>query len=92
MISANSLNLILSILRTFFDLYLVVIMVRISLTWFPSINWYAQPFYSLSKFVDSYIHMFRGIIPSIVGMDVSPVLAILLLQNLAKMVNNIHAE
>jgi YggT family protein len=85
----NSLNLILSSLVSFFQIYLILLLVRVSLTWFPSVNWYSQPFYSLSRLTDPYLKMFRGIVPPLIGMDISPILGFILLQSLTQIVSNV---
>lgn len=64
-----------------FYFYLVLIFIRIFLTWIPSINWEQQPFSWMRSITDPYLNIFRGIIPPIGGtLDISPVLAIILLQ------------
>ena len=62
---------------------------RVSLTWFPNINWYTQPFYYLSRLTDPYLRIFRGIVPPLIGMDLSPILAFVLLQCIMKIASNI---
>ena len=62
---------------------------RVSLTWFPNINWYTQPFYYLSRLTDPYLRIFRGIVPPLIGMDISPILAFVLLQCIMKIAGNI---
>jgi YggT family protein len=49
------------------------------LTWFPSVDWSNQPFAALSQISDPYLNLFRSIIPSLGGMDFSPILAFLAL-------------
>ena len=49
------------------------------ITWFPNFNTYTQPFYSLGKMTDPYLKVFRGLIPAIFGIDLSPILGFLLL-------------
>jgi len=61
----NSLTLIFSSFIGFLQIYLILLLVRVSLTWFPNVNWYAQPFYSLSRLTDPYLKIFRGIVPPI---------------------------
>jgi YggT family protein len=85
----NSLTLILATLLTFFKIYLAVLLVRITLTWFPSVNWYSQPFYSLSRLADPYLQVFRGVVPPLGGMDISPLLGLYLLQCLIQIVSNV---
>ena len=59
----------------FFKFYMVALTLRIYLTWFPNINFYTQPFSSLGKMTDPYLRLFRGIIPPLLGLDLSPLLA-----------------
>ena len=64
-----------------FYFYLVLIFIRIFLTWIPSINWDQQPFKWMRSVTDPFLNIFRGIIPPIGGvLDISPILAIILLQ------------
>ena len=64
-----------------FHFYFILIIFRILLSWLPSIDWSAQPFAGIRSATDPFLNIFRGIIPPIGGMlDISPVLAIILLQ------------
>jgi YggT family protein len=56
----------------FFKFYIVLLTIRVYLTWFPNINFYVQPFSSLGKMTDPYLRLFRGIIPPLIGFDLSP--------------------
>ena len=76
----NPLTLLFSSFIGFLQIYLILLLVRVSLTWFPNVNWYGQPFYSLSRLTDPYLKMFRGIVPPLVGIDISPILGFILLQ------------
>nr|WDA98816.1 hypothetical protein SCTW_034 [Sciadococcus taiwanensis] len=88
----TSINLLFSSLVGFLQLYLVLLLLRVSLTWFPNINWFSQPFYSLSKITDPYLRLFRGIVPPFLGMDISPILGFILLQFLVQIFSNIKAS
>ncbi len=74
------MNLLITTLATFVQIYGALLLVRVLLTWFPNISWYNQPFSALSQITDPYLNLFRSIIPPLGGMDFSPMLAILLLQ------------
>ena len=76
----SSIHLLTSTLATFVTIYTYVLIVRILLTWFPNISWSDQPFSTLSQLTDPYLNLFRSIIPPIGGIDISSILAILLLQ------------
>ena len=70
-----------------FYFYYLLIIVRIFLSWLPSIDWNQQPFRWISSITDPFLNIFRGIIPPIGGMlDISPIVAIILLQLLQGLV------
>lgn len=52
---------------------------RILLSWFRNINWQGEPFNTLRQLTDPYLSMFRGIIPALGGIDLSPMLGFFLL-------------
>ena len=85
----NPVTLLFSSFIGFLQIYLILLLVRVSLTWFPNVNWYGQPFYSLSRLTDPYLKMFRGIVPPLVGIDISPILGFILLQCIMQIVSNV---
>ncbi|MEH2208839.1 MAG: YggT family protein [Nostoc sp.] len=76
------MSLLITTLVTFITFYSYLLIIRVLLTWFPTINWYNQPFAALAQITDPYLNLFRSIIPPLGGMDFSPILAFLAL-NLA---------
>lgn len=76
----NSIALLTTTLATFIQIYMYLIIIRVLLTWFPNIDFYKQPFAALSQLTDPYLNLFRSVIPPLGGIDISPILAILLLQ------------
>ncbi|MEH1790232.1 YggT family protein [Nostoc sp.] len=72
--------LLINTLASFIQIYTVLLIIRVLLTWFPNINWYNQPFTTLSQITDPYLNLFRSIIPPLGGIDFSAMLAIILLQ------------
>ena len=79
----NATVLLIEPLLIFINIYLTLIIVRILLTWFPTINWMNQIEAFLSPITDPYLNIFRSFIPPLGGMDFSPILAILVLNLLA---------
>lgn len=73
------MNLLFTTLATFVTFYSYLLIIRVLLTWFPTINWYNQPFAALSQITDPYLNLFRSIIPPLGGIDFSPILAFLAL-------------
>ncbi|MEH2466021.1 YggT family protein [Nostoc sp.] len=83
--------LLITTLATFIQIYTALLIIRVLLTWFPTINWYNQPFSALSQITDPYLDLFRRIIPPLGGMDFSPMLAIILLQLLSGLIGGLQA-
>lgn len=92
MIITYSLNLIFTSVANFSEIYLILILLKLSLAWFPTVNWYNEPFCSLNRLTNPYLKLFRGTIPMIFGMDMSPMLGIIFLQCLTVIFNNIRIE
>ncbi len=73
--------MITRIVNQLFYFYYILIILRIFLSWIQTIDWEQQPFTWLRSITDPFLNIFRGIIPPIGGMlDISPVIAIILLQ------------
>jgi len=83
------LTLLFSSFLGFLQIYLILLLVRVCLTLFPNVNWYGQPFYSLSRLTDPYLKIFRGIVPPLIGIDISPILGFVLLQCIMQIANNV---
>ncbi|PSF39019.1 hypothetical protein C7H19_02905 [Aphanothece hegewaldii CCALA 016] len=73
-------NLIVQTLVNFLNIYLILLTVRILLSWFQTAEWAAQVIAFLSPITDPYLNIFRSIIPPLGGIDISPILAFLVLQ------------
>ena len=73
--------MITKIINQLFYFYYILLIIRIFLTWLPSIDWNLQPYAWMRSVTDPFLNIFRGIIPPIGGvLDISPVIAIILLQ------------
>jgi YggT family protein len=81
--------LIATSIGTFLNFYVALLIIRILLSWFPNVNWMSQPFAALSQITDPYLNIFRSFIPPLGGLDISPILAIFLLQFVARAVNSV---
>ena len=68
-------------------IYFYLLIIRVLLTWFPNLDWSNPILANLSAITDPYLNIFRGIIPPIGGIDISPILAFLLL-NFAQSILN----
>ena len=67
-------------LSSFISIYLVLLIIRVLLSWFPNVDWSNPAFSALSQITDPYLNLFRSIIPPLGGIDFSAILAFILLQ------------
>jgi YggT family protein len=63
-----------------FDLILLILLLKVFLSWLPNTNWSAEPFATLNKFAELFFAPFRKIIPPLGMIDISPIFAFLTLQ------------
>ena len=70
---------IFSVLASTVQIFSVLLLIRVLLTWFPSIDWSNGILSALTSLTDPYLNIFRGVIPPIGGFDISSILAFLLL-------------
>jgi YggT family protein len=73
------MEILVQTLSTFLSIYTILLIIRILLSWFPNVDWFSPPFSVLSQLTDPYLNIFRSIIPPLGGIDLSPILAFLLL-------------
>ena len=74
-------------LNNLFTLYFYIIIIRIFLTWIPSINWWRQPWETLAQITDIYLNLFKKFVPPVGGLDLSPIVALIVLQIIQYLVN-----
>lgn len=72
--------LVISTVSNFIQLYLVLIFVRILLSWFQTAEWAGNIISFLAPVTDPYLNIFRSFIPPLGGIDFSAILAIFVLQ------------
>lgn len=83
---------IIKLVDNIFYFFYLLIILRIFLTWIPSIDWHQQPVKSIREVTDMYLDIFRRFIPPISGMDFSPIIALIVLQIIQVLVTNILAN
>jgi YggT family protein len=84
------MNLLITTLIQFIQIYSLLLVIRVLLSWFPNVNWFNQPFAALSQVTDPYLNMFRSIIPPLGGIDFSPILAFILLNVLSTLLYSLR--
>ena len=62
-----------------FHFYSLLIFIRILLTWIPNIDWEQQPVRFIREATDAYLNIFRNVIPPVGMLDISPMVALLVL-------------
>jgi len=83
------MDLLLSTLVSFINIYLVLLFVRILLSWFQTAEWAGSIMGFLSPVTDPYLNIFRSVIPPLGGIDFSPILAIFALQFLQQALSSV---
>lgn len=78
-------GLIVQTVLQFINIYLLLIFVRILLSWFQTAEWANSAMSFLGPITDPYLNIFRSVVPPLGGMDFSPILAILALQVLSSL-------
>ncbi len=68
------------------NLMTMLVVIWCLLSWFPNIRWYDQPFRTLDQLVQPIVMPFRRFIPPISGIDLSPMVAIIVLQAVSSLV------
>ncbi|MGQ4650648.1 YggT family protein [Lyngbya aestuarii] len=85
----SATELLTNSLANFINIYLLLIFVRILLTWFQTVEWMNQVAAFLSPITDPYLNLFRSFVPPIGGLDLSPILAIIVLNILSQLFTSI---
>ncbi len=76
-------------LASFISIYLVLLIIRVLLSWFPNVDWSNPVFSALSQITDPYLNLFRSVIPPLGGIDFSAILAFIVLQVVQSALNNV---
>lgn len=76
----NITYLVIKTVTNFIQIYLILIFVRILLSWFQTAEWASKIISLLSPITDPYLNIFRSFIPPLGGLDLSAIAAIFVLQ------------
>ena len=74
---------LLQVLAQTLQIYSLVLIVRVLLSWFPNLDWGNPVLSAVSSITDPYLNVFRGLIPPLGGLDLSAIIAFIAL-NLAQ--------
>jgi len=73
----SATELLTTSISNFIRLYLLIIFVRIILSWFQTAGWAQQALEFVAPVTDPYLNIFRSFVPPLGGIDFSPILATL---------------
>ena len=76
---------LLQVLSQTLQIYSLVLIVRVLLSWFPNLDWSNPVLSTVSSITDPYLNAFRGLIPPLGGIDISAILAFLALNLLQQL-------
>lgn len=88
---SSSLGLLLNTLSITLNIYFVLLIIRVLLSWFPNFQ-SSQFMLILSQLTDPYLNLFRRVIPPLGGMDFSPILAFFILQAVTQAVQQLAVQ
>ncbi|GLI59776.1 hypothetical protein VaNZ11_001739 [Volvox africanus] len=75
----------------FAKMYLFCLFMRVLLSWFPSIDWNAQPWAFLRLITEPYLQIYRGILPPLFGqLDFTPLFGFLILQDVVELMSPVY--
>ena len=76
----DALSFLLQVLAQTLSIYTLVLLVRVLLSWFPNLDWSNPVLSTVSSITDPYLNAFRGLIPPLGGLDLSAIVAFIVLQ------------
>ena len=86
--ASNQLTFLGVIYQTL-NIYLVILVVRVLLSWFPNLDWGNPVLSTVSSITDPYLNVFRGLIPPLGGIDLSALVAFLALNFALQLLANL---
>lgn len=80
--STDTFFIITKAVASFIKLYLLLLFVRVLLSWFPTFTWWEQqPWLALRQVTDPYLKLFSGLVPPLLGtIDLTPLFGFFILQ------------
>lgn len=85
----SATELLTDSLANFINIYLILLFIRILLSWFQTAGWAQQVLSFLGPITDPYLNIFRSFIPPLGGIDFSPILAIIVLNVVAALLASV---
>jgi len=73
-------------------MYAIINIWRLHLSWFLQLQFYSRPLSFLSSISDPFMRAFRGVLPVMFGLDFSPILAFLFLDQVLSFLQQIESH
>ena len=86
------LSQLFQVLAQTLQIYSLVLIVRVLLSWFPNLDWSNPVLSTVSSITDPYLNAFRGLIPPLGGIDLSAILAFIALNLLQQLLWGASAD
>ena len=83
---------VLQVLAQTLQIYSLVLIVRVLLSWFPNLDWSNPVLSTVSSITDPYLNIFRGLIPPLGGLDLSAIIAFIALNLVQSLLSNASAS
>ena len=83
-------TILLVLLKTL-GIYSTILIIRVLLTWFPNLDMSNPILVNLCAITDPYLNFFRAIIPPLGGLDLSPILAFVVIRVVQGILGNAAA-
>ena len=78
----------LQVLAQTLEIYSLVLIVRVLLSWFPNVDWGNPILSTIGSITDPYLNAFRGLIPPIGGLDLSAIIAFIALNLMTQLLTS----
>ena len=82
---------LLQVLAQTLGIYLLVLLVRVLLSWFPNLDWSNPVLSGVSAITEPYLNVFRGLIQPVGGFDLSAIVAFFALKLTQSLLNGASA-
>jgi YggT family protein len=77
------------IVERLFQLVYVLLIIRVVLSWIPNVNYYHPVIHFIFRVTSLILDPIRRVVPPVAGLDLSPLVAIVLLQLLLRVLRGL---
>ena len=78
-----------TIVERLFQLVYVLLIIRVVLSWIPNVNYYHPVIHFIFRVTSLILDPIRRVVPPVAGLDLSPLVAIVLLQLLLRLLRGL---